>query len=188
MFEWNAEERRWDPLHHPFTAPEGELDPEDPGEARALAYDLVWNGQELGGGSIRISDPVLQERALGVIGIDRRGGERALRLPARGASLRRAAARRHRLRHRPDRPAPDPRRLDPRRHRLPEDSLRRRPAHRRSGRGRRAPTARARPVAAAPAGRLATPRRAQATGSRGSPLKLGGREADMGGSPPLITS
>ncbi len=70
MFEFNSDEQRWDPLHHPFTAPAGELDPENPGEARALAYDVVWNGQELGGGSIRISDPALQEQALGVIGID----------------------------------------------------------------------------------------------------------------------
>ncbi len=69
MFEWNAEERRWDPLHHPFTAPAGELDSQRPGEARARAYDLVWNGQELGGGSIRISDPVLQQRVLELIGI-----------------------------------------------------------------------------------------------------------------------
>lgn len=69
MFAWNADESRWDPLHHPFTAPDGELDPERPGEARAKAYDLVWNGQEMGGGSIRISDPALQERVFGVIGI-----------------------------------------------------------------------------------------------------------------------
>src|SRR5262249_3395081 len=51
MFEWNDEESRWDPLHHPFTAPQGEFDPERPGEALAAAYDIVWNGQELGGGS-----------------------------------------------------------------------------------------------------------------------------------------
>jgi aspartyl-tRNA synthetase len=70
MFEFNEEEGRWDPLHHPFTGPAGELDPENPGEARALAYDLVWNGQEMGGGSIRISDPELQLTALGVLGID----------------------------------------------------------------------------------------------------------------------
>ncbi len=69
MFEWNDGEGRWEPLHHPFTSPAGELDPERPGEARALAYDVVWNGQELGGGSIRISDPELQQRALAVIGI-----------------------------------------------------------------------------------------------------------------------
>jgi aspartyl-tRNA synthetase len=70
MFEFNEEAARWDPLHHPFTGPAGELDPEHPGEARALAYDLVWNGQEMGGGSIRISDPELQLKALGVLGID----------------------------------------------------------------------------------------------------------------------
>jgi aspartyl-tRNA synthetase len=69
MFGFNEAEGRWDPLHHPFTAPAGELDLDDPGAARALAYDVVWNGQELGGGSIRISDPELQQRALAAIGI-----------------------------------------------------------------------------------------------------------------------
>ncbi|MDX6584262.1 MAG: aspartyl-tRNA synthetase [Solirubrobacterales bacterium] len=69
MFGWNEGEGRWDALHHPFTAPAGELDLDDPGAARALAYDVVWNGQELGGGSIRISDPELQQRALEAIGI-----------------------------------------------------------------------------------------------------------------------
>jgi aspartyl-tRNA synthetase len=69
MFEWSAEDSRWDPLHHPFTAPQGDFDPEHPGEARAKAYDIVWNGQELGGGSIRISDTELQEQVFGVIGI-----------------------------------------------------------------------------------------------------------------------
>jgi aspartyl-tRNA synthetase len=69
MFEWSAEDSRWDPLHHPFTGPQGDFDPERPGEARAKAYDIVWNGQELGGGSIRISDTALQERVFGVIGI-----------------------------------------------------------------------------------------------------------------------
>ena len=69
MFEWDDDAGRWDPLHHPFTQPAGELDPDDPGAARALAYDVVWNGQELGGGSIRISDPELQERVLETIGI-----------------------------------------------------------------------------------------------------------------------
>jgi aspartyl-tRNA synthetase len=69
MFEWSTEESRWDPLHHPFTAPAGELDPGRAGEARAKAYDLVWNGQEMGGGSIRISDTATQEQVFGVIGI-----------------------------------------------------------------------------------------------------------------------
>ncbi len=69
MFEWDAEESRWDPLHHPFTAPQGDFDPERAGEARAAAYDIVWNGQELGGGSIRIADRELQERVFATIGI-----------------------------------------------------------------------------------------------------------------------
>ncbi|MEJ7875430.1 MAG: aspartate--tRNA ligase, partial [Solirubrobacterales bacterium] len=69
LFGWSSEAKRWDPLHHPFTAPDGELDPADPGAARAQAYDIVWNGQELGGGSIRISDPVVQKRAFEAIGI-----------------------------------------------------------------------------------------------------------------------
>ncbi|HYU61514.1 MAG TPA: aspartate--tRNA ligase [Solirubrobacterales bacterium] len=69
LFEWDPEASRWDPLHHPFTQPAGELDPDSPGSARALAYDVVWNGQELGGGSIRISDPDLQLGVLEAIGI-----------------------------------------------------------------------------------------------------------------------
>jgi aspartyl-tRNA synthetase len=64
------EEGGWDPLHHPFTAPAGDFDPADPGAARALAYDIVWNGQEMGGGSIRISDPAMQRRVFAALGID----------------------------------------------------------------------------------------------------------------------
>jgi aspartyl-tRNA synthetase len=60
----------WDPLHHPFTAPAAGFDPADPGGARALAYDLVWNGQEMGGGSIRISDAALQGKVFAALGID----------------------------------------------------------------------------------------------------------------------
>jgi aspartyl-tRNA synthetase len=77
MFEFNDDEDRWDALHHPFTAPSGEFDPSDPGSARAEAYDLVWNGVELGGGSIRINDPELQSRVFEVLGISREeAGER----------------------------------------------------------------------------------------------------------------
>ncbi len=64
------EEGGWDPLHHPFTAPAAGFDPADPGSARALAYDLVWNGQEMGGGSIRISDAGLQGKVFAALGID----------------------------------------------------------------------------------------------------------------------
>ena len=64
------EEGGWDPLHHPFTSPAADFDPADPGGARALAYDLVWNGQEMGGGSIRIADATLQGKVFAALGID----------------------------------------------------------------------------------------------------------------------
>jgi aspartyl-tRNA synthetase len=70
LMEWNEGEQRWDPLHHPFTAPTGEFDPENPGAARAHAYDVVWNGQELGGGSIRIHSAEVQQQVFAALGID----------------------------------------------------------------------------------------------------------------------
>jgi aspartyl-tRNA synthetase len=74
MFE--QRDGRWDPLHHPFTAPapapgESELSLADPGGWRSRGYDLVLDGFEIGGGSIRISSPELQEKVLELIGIDR---------------------------------------------------------------------------------------------------------------------
>ncbi|HST55975.1 MAG TPA: aspartate--tRNA ligase [Solirubrobacteraceae bacterium] len=73
MFGFNASERRWDPLHHPFTAPAmaagGELSFADPGALRSRAYDLVVDGWELGGGSIRIHDSAVQSEVLKAIGI-----------------------------------------------------------------------------------------------------------------------
>ncbi len=69
LVEWNADEKRWDPMHHPFTSPAGELDPDNPGEMGALAYDVAWNGAEIGGGSIRISDPDVQRRVFEALGI-----------------------------------------------------------------------------------------------------------------------
>ena len=68
MFEWNDDEARWDPLHHPFTAPTGDLEA-DPGTWRSRAYDVVMNGWELGGGSIRISTPELQGKVFDALGI-----------------------------------------------------------------------------------------------------------------------
>jgi len=68
MFEWDEEEGRWDPLHHPFTSPTGDLDG-DPGAWRSRAYDVVWNGWELGGGSIRINRPEVQEKVFQALGI-----------------------------------------------------------------------------------------------------------------------
>jgi aspartyl-tRNA synthetase len=69
LFEWNEDEERWEALHHPFTSPDGPLDPANPGDARALAYDVVWNGVELGGGSIRISDSEAQSAVFEALGI-----------------------------------------------------------------------------------------------------------------------
>jgi aspartyl-tRNA synthetase len=70
LLEWDPAEGRWDPLHHPFTTPAGDFDPDDPGGARALAYDLVWNGQEMGGGSIRIHRADVQQKVFAALGID----------------------------------------------------------------------------------------------------------------------
>ncbi len=75
LFEHNPEEDRWEALHHPFTSPAAGIDPADPGAARALAYDMVWNGVELGGGSIRIHDSEVQRTAFEVLGIGREEAE-----------------------------------------------------------------------------------------------------------------
>ena len=73
MFEWNAPEKRWDSLHHPFTAP-ATNDPDEleasPGTSLSRAYDLVMNGIELGGGSIRIHHREMQLAALRVLGME----------------------------------------------------------------------------------------------------------------------
>ena len=71
LFEYSEEEERFMACHHPFTAPMDEdLDfiESDPGKVRSKAYDLVLNGEELGGGSIRIHDTALQERMLKALG------------------------------------------------------------------------------------------------------------------------
>ncbi len=68
MFEWNEQEKRLEALHHPFTAPNPE-DIKDLTTARALAYDLVYNGVELGGGSLRIYQREVQEQVFAAIGL-----------------------------------------------------------------------------------------------------------------------
>ena len=68
MFEWNEDEKRFDALHHPFTAPKGDLDA-DPGTWRSRAYDIVMNGTEIGGGSIRINTPEVQSKVFEAIGL-----------------------------------------------------------------------------------------------------------------------
>jgi len=72
LLEWDAERGEWSYMHHPFTSPHPEDLPlleTDPGRVRALAYDLVLNGVEVGGGSIRIHDPLLQARVFALLGI-----------------------------------------------------------------------------------------------------------------------
>ena len=70
LFLYDEVEKRWDAMHHPFTAPAGEFDPGDPGAALSQAYDVVWNGQEIGGGSIRIHGAELQRQVFATLGID----------------------------------------------------------------------------------------------------------------------
>jgi aspartyl-tRNA synthetase len=72
LLEWDGEARRHVAVHHPFTAPMDEDIPlleSDPGKARAKAYDLVLNGSEIGGGSIRIHDSAVQSRMFDLMGI-----------------------------------------------------------------------------------------------------------------------
>jgi len=72
MFGWNADEKRLEAMHHPFTSPLAEdmaMIDSQPLQMRAQAYDLVWNGTEIGGGSIRIHDPDTQAAVFSALGI-----------------------------------------------------------------------------------------------------------------------
>ena len=72
LFEWNEEERRWNAMHHPFTSPRPQdmaLLDKEPHNAKARAYDLVLNGVELGGGSIRIHRSDIQQKMFSALGI-----------------------------------------------------------------------------------------------------------------------
>jgi aspartyl-tRNA synthetase len=78
LFEWDEDERAWHAAHHPFTGVrpgDEELIESDPGVAVSQAYDLVWNGWELGSGSIRIHRTDVQERVFSVLGISREQAE-----------------------------------------------------------------------------------------------------------------
>jgi aspartyl-tRNA synthetase len=67
MFLWDEGEQRWDPLQHPFTAPVGDMD--DPGSLKGRQYDLILDGSEIGGGSVRIHRRDIQERVFELLGI-----------------------------------------------------------------------------------------------------------------------
>ncbi len=78
LLEYNEEEKRWDACHHPFTSPK-ESDAgfllSDPGRVKARAYDLIMNGTEVGGGSIRIHRMDLQQKVFGVLNIDEKAAQ-----------------------------------------------------------------------------------------------------------------
>jgi aspartyl-tRNA synthetase len=93
LFEWSPDENKWNAMHHPFTRPKGEdmplFETKKFPEIRAEAYDVVLNGVEIGGGSIRIHEPELQEKMFETLGISRENQQllfghllRALRLGA----------------------------------------------------------------------------------------------------------
>jgi aspartyl-tRNA synthetase len=73
LFEWSAEENKWNAMHHPFTRPKTEdmllFESKKFPEVRAEAYDIVLNGVEIGGGSLRIYEPALQEKMFEALGI-----------------------------------------------------------------------------------------------------------------------
>ena len=78
MFEYDPEAKRWDALHHPFTAPavnDADALRNDPKNALSQAYDMVLNGTEIGGGSVRIHTPAMQQAAFDVLGISREDAE-----------------------------------------------------------------------------------------------------------------
>jgi aspartyl-tRNA synthetase len=92
LLQWDADQGRWDAVHHPFTAPRAADLPrlaDDPGSVLSDAYDVVLNGSEIGGGSIRVHDRDVQRRLFELIGMDEATAEqkfgfllRALRLGA----------------------------------------------------------------------------------------------------------
>ena len=136
MFE-RTDDGGWTAVHHPFTSPNAEwIDrfEQAPDRALAYAYDIVCNGNEIGGGSVRIHRADVQSRVFDLLGISPGGGAGQVRLPARGVQVRPAAARRHRPGLGPDLHAALRQRLDPRGHRVPEDPRRLRPADRRADR------------------------------------------------------
>jgi aspartyl-tRNA synthetase len=79
LLEWDDETERYHAMHHPFTSPKPEdiaLIDTEPGKVRANAYDLVLNGNEIGGGSIRIHDRALQSRMFDLLGFSKEEAEK----------------------------------------------------------------------------------------------------------------
>ena len=101
MFECDEGDKRWVAAHHPFTSPhEEDMDKleSDPAMVRALAYDVVLNGTELGSGSIRIHRQDIQSKIFHALGMTEEEARVAFRIFPGSAGVRHASARRHRAR------------------------------------------------------------------------------------------
>jgi len=101
MFEWDADAKRWQAMHHPFTSP-ANLDyaalAASPGEATAKAYDMVLNGSEIGGGSVRIHSQELQSVVFDLLGISAEEARVKFGFLLDALKFGAPTARRHRLR------------------------------------------------------------------------------------------
>ena len=124
LLQWSADENKWNAVHHPFTRPNAEdlplLDEKKYADVRAEAYDVVLNGVEIGGGSIRIHEPDLQKKMFGVLGVSDEDQEKLFGHLLRAFRSGRAAAWWHRDGTRSPRHAHLRRRFDPRCHGVSE--------------------------------------------------------------------
>ena len=124
LYEYSEEENRYVACHHPFTAPkDGDLEKmvSEPAATKARAYDMVLNGNEVGGGSIRIHEAAVQRKMFEALGFSKESYESLVRLISVQALEHGPAAWRHRLRFGSPDHADVRFAVHPRRHRLPQD-------------------------------------------------------------------
>ena len=98
LLEWNEEENRYTAMHHPFTMLMDEdiplIESGDPGKVRAKAYDIVLNGNEIGGGSVRIHQNDIQEKMFEMLRLHKRSCLRTVRIPSECIQIWSSASRR----------------------------------------------------------------------------------------------